>query len=169
MKFIFYIIALIIWATSFIFDVLPLGYSETSPLWTRLTYMFTHIGFLHLFFNLLSVDLLLYSLRRFILPDILLPIAIIGAFVATFGTEKALPTIGASGIVYFLFGVLGVMKISIRVIVAISLLVVINVVLSFHNVNTGVHMMALFLGLVFGFILNIRTGVHKRIHKTHTA
>ena len=169
MKFLFYLAALIVWALSFIWDILPLGYSETSPLWTRVTYMFAHVGFLHMLLNLLSIDLMVYNLRRFILPDLLLPVAILGAALATVGTEKVLPTIGASGIGYFLFGVFGVMRVSTKTIIVLALIVLVNVLVSHYNVNTGVHIVSLVYGVVFGLVLRIKTGERIRNRKTHIA
>jgi membrane associated rhomboid family serine protease len=158
MKFIYYLIAIIVWLVSFLFDVLPLGYYQGSPLWTRLTYSFAHVGFLHLVLNLVVIDILLQGLRRYLIPDLMFPIALLGAILASFGSELALPTLGGSGIAYFLMGAMFALNYSKRTFIWVGVIILMNL-LVLHRIhsNTAVHLLAGCYGMLFGVALLIRS------------
>lgn len=152
----FYIWCLMVYILSFFIDIKQAGYSLTSEFWTRFTYMFAHAGIFHLAINLLTIDILLHNLKRITNINILLCIAMIGAFLATFGSEMPLPTIGASGILYFLLGYYFARKWSSRLIIA-ALVIFTGNILSFHlyNANLFVHLLSIMYGFLYGAISGV--------------
>ena len=142
-------------------DTAPLlGYSGGSAPWTRLTYMLAHTSPVHLLLNLFAIYTISTSVLsrwRGMSKTVLMTAAIVGAFLATFGSEKTLPTIGASGVMYFLAGVLGV-KLVIKqtydrvlsVIMLFAVIASLNVVWSvFTHINALVHGLAWIYGVTF--------------------
>lgn len=77
-----------------------LGYSYGST-WQRLTYLFAHVGLLHLTVNIISFSSLSLALRNTNYVWLAFPCAI----AATYGSELYVPTVGLSGVCYALLGI----------------------------------------------------------------
>jgi membrane associated rhomboid family serine protease len=83
-----------------------LGYTDTSPVWTHFTYMFQHAGTGHLILNSVAFIGMFRTLKGF-MGKWRLAVAIVAiAFAASFLSLHALPTVGASGMVYAMTGIL---------------------------------------------------------------
>ena len=91
------------------FALWPLGSGLFMP-WQVVTYAFLHAGFLHLLFNLATFvrfgPLLegLYGTRRFLLA--LLITDLTGGLVSALGHQQVVASLGLSGVVFGLFGLL---------------------------------------------------------------
>ena len=81
-----------------------LGYSKISSLHTHFTYVFQHANVFHLIVNSLSF-LSLYKAIKGIPAYRFLSVSYIIAVIASFLSEKDIPTIGASGLIYSMAGV----------------------------------------------------------------
>jgi membrane associated rhomboid family serine protease len=148
-KVLFYAACITVWCFSWFVDVKELGFTADSHLLTRFTYMFTHVRFMHLFLNLLTIDLLLSTAFTQGYSK-LLPAAIIGAVLATFGSEMSMPTIGASGVLYFLIGEVSARKWSLNVLFLIAVLITVNVMYYLKtNTNTIIHALCFVYGFVY--------------------
>ena len=86
----------------YIFFGNELGYSINSPFYTHFTYMFQHASILHLVLNSLAFISFYRVLSRYV--RYLFPKIILVAFIASFFTIHALPTVGCSGMVYAMLG-----------------------------------------------------------------
>ena len=151
---------LLIWAASWFFDVRMLGFSESSEFWTRFTYLLAHVGVIHMFLNILFIDLLLSNLRRWIYPDRLLAVAVTGAVLATFGAEASLPTIGASGVLYFILGAYTAYRFNAAVLFSVTMIALLNVfILSAGTTNVAVHALGFIYGLLFALTHTILTKI----------
>lgn len=132
-----------------------LGFSDTSPVWTHFTYSFQHAGLVHLIANSLAFILTFGVMEKFVSWKILFPVIYACAVIASFFSENTIPTIGASGMVYALFGMETVIVFLSRstkkqksiFFVSISLMLL----LSFLNVNSNfmVHLLSFCLGCLF--------------------
>lgn len=132
------------------------GFTAHSPLYTRLTYMFVHIGFLHLVINIMSFYQLFRTLTVRINQYILSVAMIVGAMLATIGSEQALPTVGASGMVAFMLGCLAVSVSSKKIWISVAIIAAVCVLQSFFfPVNNAVHLLAFIYGAVFGIARRI--------------
>lgn len=103
MKYLFILSFILVYA----FFGLNLGYTNTSDWYTHSTYMFQHASFLHLAINCLSflVSWIILSRifkRWFILPALLIGFAV--SFIPL--CEYSLPTVGISGVVYAMVGMM---------------------------------------------------------------
>jgi len=153
MKSLFILTCIIVYLVSFWVDVRVLGFTAEAPSYTRLTYMFTHIGLLHLVLNMVSFHFLYTSVNMVIKSGVLFPVMILGAFLATYGAEMDLPTIGASGVVLFLFGGYAALYPSRNLLIYLSVFAVVNLVTYyFKNTNIFVHLHAFIFGLLFTLI-----------------
>jgi membrane associated rhomboid family serine protease len=135
---------------------LSLGYSLTSPLYTHLTYSFQHASILHLVFNSLAFIGFYRVLKGYI--KYLFPIIVFIAFVASFYSEYALPTVGASGMVYAMIGMYIGLIITKKITIVskkdawvglISLILMYSISIFKESSNSVLHGICLFLGLLF--------------------
>ena len=92
------------YAASFFWDTNFLGFSEGAGGWHRVSYMFAHTGWLHTAINVFSFTVMDGAMER-VGAGRLRAVAWVSAVAATFGTECALPTVGLSGVVYGMLGV----------------------------------------------------------------
>lgn len=81
-----------------------LGFSESSPGWTHLTYMFQHASVLHLILNSFVFISTFRVMERFIRPGKLFLIVFVIAFLASFAALEGRVTVGSSGMIYALLG-----------------------------------------------------------------
>ena len=154
MKNLFILLCFLVYLLSFIVDTRHLGFQAGSPLvHTRFTYMFAHVAFLHLFMNMLSFHFLFRLLQTKMNKYVLFAAMILGAFLATFGAEMPQPTIGASGVVMFLFGCYVVLFPSKNLAIYLVILVGVNLLTYFYaHTNVFIHAFAMLYGILFTLI-----------------
>lgn len=80
------------------------GYTAASGILPRVASLFSHAGWLHWALNAWGFCSLFASVARVVAPLRLLALACLAAFAATYVAEYDLPTVGASGILFFLVG-----------------------------------------------------------------
>lgn len=132
-----------------------LGFSTSSPWWTHFTYPFQHAGFIHLIINMLVFVTASRVMEKFISWKILFPVIYSFAVTASFLAEQSLPTVGASGMIYAIFGMEAVIVLFNRstgkqkafFFAAISLMLLV----SFLNTGSNfmVHLLSFVLGIIF--------------------
>jgi membrane associated rhomboid family serine protease len=147
-----------------VFDV-NIGYTNTSPLWTHLTYQFQHAGIVHLVINSLSFIGMFRLLEKFINRWVLSVSIVIVGFIASFLSMYNAPTVGASAMVYAMSGMFFAMINlcpDIRIldkkkfavfIVGIAACLFISA--SKGNSNFFLHVFSLLLGLIAGTVIAI--------------
>jgi membrane associated rhomboid family serine protease len=102
-----YIVSLVFIVVYFTFGH-ELGFATSSPLWTHFTYSFQHAGLFHLIINTLVFINVFRTMDIFLSwKEQLLSIYVI-AVIASFGAVRAIPTVGASGMIYAMFGMMAV-------------------------------------------------------------
>ena len=149
-----YLIVLI-FITVYLISDLSLGYSYVSPFYTHFTYMFQHAGWMHLILNSLAF----IGLYRAISIQIkwLFPLILFIGFYCSFLAVHALPTVGASSMVYamigMLFGLIKTRRMKIKNLWVFIFSVVLMITVSFfkHSSNTGLHVWSMVFG--FGYIM----------------
>lgn len=136
-----------------------LGFTAEGALFHRVTYLFAHATVLHLFLNMLSFHFLFFAVNREIRNShLLLSAAIVGAILATFGAEMQYPTVGASGVVVFLYGCFVVQHPTRNVLINLGVFVAINVVTYiFANTNIWIHLFAFVYGACFALLHRLRS------------
>ena len=85
-----------------------LGFATGSPLWTHLTYPFQHASLTHLAINMLVFVSAFRTMESFLSWKKLLVSIYVIAVASSFGAVKAIPTVGASGMIYAMFGMMAV-------------------------------------------------------------
>lgn len=96
------------WTVCLIGGVSPseFGYYEGCRNIFRATYMISHSNILHLGMNIYAFEMLVRQMRKYNLADMTLWLSLpVAGILMTYGTEMELPTIGISGVVFFMFGV----------------------------------------------------------------
>lgn len=139
------------------------------------TYQFLHGNWLHLAVNVLSL-VLLYKPFKIIYGNIfnsdnnivLLLIIYAGSVLAALITPLDIPTVGASGMVFFILGaILALRPTKQQFINYIWVFLGIIVSAIMGHANTPLHVAAFFIGVLFGIIRiaydNIRTKYNRRI------
>jgi len=166
MKNLFILVCILAYITSYSIDLRPLGFSSTTGFcFERITYMFVHIKLAHLLINLFSFNALFRILSKTIRANVLFTAMILAAVAATFGSEGVLPTVGASGVVFFLFGVYSVLYFSKPLLLFILADAVLNVV-SFYFANTNIYVHAFSYAYGIAFILLFKAYYRKWPHKS---
>ncbi|MDR2917853.1 MAG: rhomboid family intramembrane serine protease [Tannerella sp.] len=95
----------LIWIIFFIiFDNKELGYSNTSPIYTHITYIFAHAGLMHLLLNSLSFIYVYQGLKHYNLTRQSLIISFVIGIAASFLSAYDTPTVGASGMIFAMLG-----------------------------------------------------------------
>lgn len=82
----------------------PYSVTTYSPMSHRLLYLFSHAHLLHLLLNGWGICSLLRSLSRKVSPYAILLAAVASGLFSTYLTATAIPTVGASGVLYYLLG-----------------------------------------------------------------
>jgi membrane associated rhomboid family serine protease len=89
----------------YVFFGTELGYTTTSPWWTHITYMFQHASWIHLILNSVALYFALKAIKVRIKDWWSIPVAFTAAVAVTFAARYSIPTVGASGFIYALWGV----------------------------------------------------------------
>ena len=85
-----------------------IGFATNSPWWTHLTYSLQHANILHLVINTLVFINVFRVMQGFTSWKELLPLIYVIAVGASFFATKDIPTVGASGMIYAMFGMMSV-------------------------------------------------------------
>lgn len=85
-----------------------IGFATTSPWWTHLTYSFQHASILHLLVNTVVFINTFRVMEGLVSWKPLLLTIYICAVVASFLAVHDIPTVGASGMIYAMFGMMSV-------------------------------------------------------------
>lgn len=154
MKYLFVIVFIV---THCLFG-LELGYTTNSPLYTHFTYMFQHASVVHLVLNSIAFISMFHILQRLIKRWYIVVSMVLCGFVASFLSVKAIPTVGASAMVYAMIGTyVGLTLLSPQIKIADTrkyLLFIscvgLGLLASLLNVNSNflVHLYSLILGVV---------------------
>lgn len=81
-----------------------LGFSDSSPGWTHLTYMFQHASIIHLLLNSFVFVSAFRVMEKFVRPVKLFLVIYTIAFLASFAAMEDRVTVGSSGMIYALVG-----------------------------------------------------------------
>lgn len=109
MNYLFYIASIVTFIAFAIEGVSmsQIGYYQGCEALYRMTYMFAHANILHLIVNIYASEVIYRLLKRRGLISLPLQITMpLAGFIMTYGTELTLPTVGMSGVAFFLYGVL---------------------------------------------------------------
>jgi uncharacterized protein len=172
---IIYFISLI--APNFVYSYLALNpqYLASRP-WTLITHMFVHASFDHLFWNMLFLFFFGIELERRVGENRFLTIFILSGIVAAFG-QMLVSTgtmVGASGALYGVLGCLAIIAPEIRVLLffiiplSIRYAVILFALVDFlsigspDNIAHMAHVVGLFVGLAFGWMMEKRQ--HRRYY-----
>ena len=140
---------------TYIFFGVELGYTDTSEWYTHITYMFQHSTLIHLCVNLFSFMVMWLYLQRYMKQLYIMPVFII-AFVASFlpYTSFIVPTVGVSGAIYAMMGMLMpfIYKNKNFYIYILSILIVLVVSFINPNINFFIHLYCLVLGIAYGYL-----------------
>ena len=132
-----------------------LGYTQTSAWYTHITYMFQHANLWHLSVNILSLITVWISLQRHAKSIQILPMFIVG-ILASFLPYASfeLPTVGISGVIYAMLGMLTVLSTSIREKVMLSVFAILTITagLITKNVNVALHAYCYIFGVIYMFL-----------------
>lgn len=88
----------------YLFYGLELGYANHSPFHTHLTYMFQHASVMHLALNSIAFIGMFHALRKFIGRWRIAAAILLCGFAASSMSVKAIPTVGASSMIYAMIG-----------------------------------------------------------------
>ncbi len=162
MKYLFPVIFLLV----FLIFGLELGYTATSPWWTRVTYIFQHANLMHLLVNSVSFFFLFRALESMLRPRRITSTALTAAVAAAFLCVYDKPVVGASGMVYAMVGIYVALVVQYwngkfrhpktRYQVTVFLIAVtIALVVSFFKENTAglLHLVSMVLGFVGQFTI----------------
>ena len=161
MKYLFVLIFILVF---FLFG-LELGYTDTSPLYTHLAYMFQHAGIIHLIINSLAFISIFRQVERCVNKYLLSGLIILCAFASSFLAMYQIPTIGASSMVYVMLGIyLGLITFPDKIKIAdtrkfllfiICIVVVLSVSYFKHNSNFLVHIYSLLIGCIVSIPISL--------------
>ncbi len=100
MKYIFVLVFILVFI---LFDT-SIGYTNMSPLYTHITYIFQHASILHLVINSISFIVIFSTLEQFVSRKIFLPVSFVIAVVTSFLTMYNVSTVGVSSVIYAMIG-----------------------------------------------------------------
>lgn len=90
----------------YIFFGNEIGFATNSPWWTHFTYSFQHASILHLVINILVFINSFRVMESFLSWKVLLPVIYSIATCASFASVQDVPTVGSSGMIYVMFGMM---------------------------------------------------------------
>lgn len=99
------IVCVLMYVFSFWLDTSVFGYSQTTGVTERVTYMFAHSSLLHLVGNLVAFNLLWSALEKINLRWGVI-VSFVAAILATWLSEMSVPTVGLSGVCFAMVGVM---------------------------------------------------------------
>lgn len=145
---------------------IPLGYSDTSPLYTHFTYMLQHASLIHLTLNTISFLSFFAILKKVINPCLLTAYAYTAALIASFLSIHPKPTVGASGMIYALIAIYITLTLKGKkmaltdkrkyILWLIFLILSTAITALSPNINNLNHLSAFLIGIIFGIIENHR-------------
>lgn len=158
-----YIFVLILFISYITFDN-SLGFSVYSEWWTHLTFAFQHVGWVHLIINSLVFINVFGLLEKRIKWYVLFPVIYLSSVASSLFFLSELPTVGCSGMIYSMFGMLVIIVIrnnakieqKIKFLSSLALMLIYSFFMKTSNFS--VHFISLILGSVFWLI---RTYYHR--------
>lgn len=139
-----------------LYHISDLGFMNGSS-YERITYMFSHANLIHLGINILGF-FVMYNLLK---NTIFIYTQFIFAYIATFGSEMAIPTVGLSGCVYAMFGSLFYyLDKQGKIRLGFTSLLCNLIMLVGGNVNVMLHLLSFVYSLLFTYIYGT---IRKRI------
>jgi len=141
-------------------DLTQFGYSKTQyNILYRFFYAFLHTNFIHIAINIYSFYLIAYKLLKTKAEVITFFLSFFINIIATFGTELPIATIGLSGIVFFLWGIIIVSHFNIRLLIITAIVLTLNIICYFFNISANIklHIFSFFLGTITYLIICLIT------------
>ena len=144
----------------FVVDPYQVGYSDTSPLYTHVTYTFAHANLLHLTTNLIAFYFVFNLLHSLNIVKAALVFSFVSAVAASFVYPTPTPTVGASGVIYAMMAapVAAVLARRLRVtnsrklIRTYAIIAVATIIQMFIlNVNAAIHIASFAINLILLF------------------
>ena len=155
MKYLFALIFILV----FIFFDNSIGYTNTSPTYTHLTYMFQHSNIIHLIINSFAFIGMFRVMERFVNKWTLPALIILTAFASSFLSMYDIPTVGASGMIYAMIGMFfgliisgeAPIKIDKKKMSMFIFMVLFSLIISFfkQNSNFVLHIYCMIIGAYF--------------------
>lgn len=99
-KYLFILVFIII----YILFGIELGYTNTSPLYTHITYIFQHASILHLIINSISFIVVFTMLDKLTERRMFLPVSFTIGVLTSFLAMYDIPTVGVSAVIYAMIG-----------------------------------------------------------------
>ncbi len=158
MKYLFVITFILVYS----FFGLELGYTDKSGILSHFTYMFQHINIIHLLLNSFSFIVVWIALQKHVKHLYILPMFLI-AFVASFlpYASFATPTVGVSGVVYAMMGILALyLRKKNLAIFLLSVLIALIISYFVPNSNFFIHLYCFLGGVVYGMFDKMTNTIH---------
>lgn len=149
------ILALFVWIASYWLDTSILGYSDTSKIYTRLTYVFAHSSFWHMIMNVITLNLLMNTAKKIHLKLPLL-VSYISAVIGTVFATYSIPTVGLSGICFALLGAILVKVHNKEFLISVGVVLIAQAITFIvnSNVNVLLHISSLIIGFITTYLLH---------------
>lgn len=158
-KYLFILVFIVI----YILFGIELGYTNTSPLYTHITYIFQHASILHLIINSISFIVVFTMLDKLADRKMFIPISFAIGVVASFWAMYDIPTVGVSAVIYAMIGLyIGItlfhkdIKIAdTRKYLLFIFCIILSLAISYFKEGSNylIHLNSLFLGCTFRVIL----------------
>ncbi|NDV77849.1 rhomboid family intramembrane serine protease [Dysgonomonas sp. 511] len=162
MKYIFVLVFILVFI---LFDI-RIGYTNTSPLYTHLTYIFQHASISHLIINSISFIVVFSTLEQFVSRKIFLPVSFAIAVVTSFLTMYNVSTVGVSSVIYAMVGLYIGVTLFYREIKIVDTrryllnicMVLIGLTISMLKTNSNfyIHIYTILLGFISGILLSLK-------------
>lgn len=149
MKYLFIILCTVLSIVNWI-TPLDFGYTESSAFYTHFTYLFVHANVVHLALNMYIFWKLYDTIMSKKLFYFALPISVISSFLFS----MPVPTVGASGVLFALLGIIYTTNyITKKIYIQNLVIIIISTIIGyFANVNIAIHILCLLFGLATGFL-----------------
>ncbi len=149
-----------------LFDI-TIGYTNTSPIYTHITYIFQHASILHLTLNSLAFISVYTSLERLVNKYVFVGLSFASSIIASFMAMYNTPTVGASSMIYAMIGIYvyliftsNKMKMADTIkYLPFMICIVFSLAISYFKENSNflLHIYSLAIGVFCGFIIRIKT------------
>ena len=149
MKYLFINFCIFLWIVQ-----VKIGYAIGTDIKTHFAFMFCHVGFIHLAMNMF-VFYQLYDVLHKKLGLFLLPSCVIISFVSSFLCEYSIPTMGASGIIFSMIGmVFAFYKFEKKAYITNSIMFALSFIIGyFTHQNILLHFVCMVAGFIIGLII----------------
>lgn len=160
MKYIF----VFVFITVFIVFDKSIGYTNTSPVWTHLTFQFQHANIVHLIINSLAFTGMFRVSEKIINKYALAAVILFIPFTASFMSMYEIPTVGISGTIYAMIGIYLAMITSEKLIIedknkfyVFLFSIIICLIISYFKTNSNfrLHLFSLITGYAFWLIVEL--------------